>query len=97
MESTLDATPITPTRQELLRLWLDRTGHSFRRFGRSMGISGVSVARLCDQDTMPTDRHRQLLELGMPPNLLPKPVDQKPGRKPRLGLHEEFQAAAFRS
>jgi len=93
MESTLDATLIEPTRQELLRLWLERNGKSFRGFGRRMGISGVSVARLCGGETMPTVRHCQLIELGVPSNLLPRPEDLKPGRKPRLGLHEEFRAA----
>jgi len=97
MESTFTATPIEPTRQELVRLWLDRSGNSFRGLGEAMGIAGVSVARLCDGETIPTARRRQLLALGMPDELLPPAVDQKPGRKPRRSLQEEFLAAAFRA
>ncbi len=96
MESTLSATPFEPTRQELLRLWLERNHCSFRHMGGTLGLSGVSVARLCDGATMPTIRKKQLLALGVPAALLPPGVDQKPGRKPRRGLHEEFFAAAFR-
>jgi hypothetical protein len=83
MESTLSATSIEPTRQELLRLWLDRNHGSFRRLGKRLKLTGVSVARLCDGETMPTGRRQQLLDLGVPVELLPPGVDLRPGRRPK--------------
>lgn len=66
-----------------MRLWLDRNHGSFRRLGRRLKLTGVSVARLCDGETMPTGRRQQLLDLGVPVELLPPGVDQRPGRKPK--------------
>jgi len=57
-----------------------------------MGISGNAVSKLCDQDTMPVHRHKQLRNLGVPAELLPEPMDLKPGPKPK-GLHGEFMSA----
>lgn len=95
MESTLHVTPIIPTRQELLKAWMerDKRSRSYRKYAASMGISGVSVARLCRGEAMPTERHRQLVALGVPPELLPRPEDLRLGRPRKQGLHEEFQAA----
>lgn len=94
MESRSDANLINPTRQESLLLWMRRNGHSFRGYGRDIGLSGVQVANLCGQDTMPTQRHAQLVALGVPVDLLPEPLDVKPGPKPRVvSVHEEFRDA----
>jgi len=97
VESTFNATPIVPTRQELLKAWMDRDkkSRSFRKFASRMGITGVSLGRLCAGETIPTERHRKLVELGVPTDLLPRPEDLRPGRPRKLGLHDEF-AAAFK-
>lgn len=78
---TSNLTPLN--RQESLRLWMDRTGSTFRAWGRLVGISGHALSTLCKQETMPTRRHAQLLALGVPEELLPKPFDHKPGPKPK--------------
>jgi len=88
--STANLTPLT--RQEALRLWMNRNGKSFSAWGGNMGVTGNAVSKLCDQDTMPVHRHEQLRHLGVPAELLPKPMDLKPGPKPR-GIHGEFMAA----
>lgn len=97
MELPFNPTLIIPTRQEALRLWIERKKLSFAEIGRRMGISGVHVATLCDHGTMSVHRHAQLLEIGVPAELLPVALDVKPGPKPRpVSVHEEF-CAAFRA
>lgn len=92
LHSTANLTPLT--RQEALRVWMGRNGTTFTSMGGSLGISANAVSKLCDNETMPTHRHRQLLELGVPEDLLPQAVDIKPGPKPRT-MQEEF-VIAFR-
>lgn len=88
--STANLTP--PTRQERLHLWMRRLGHTYKAWGRTVGVSGHALSKLCGQETMPVRRHEQLMELGVPRELLPSPFDQKPGPKPRAH-HNEFMAA----
>jgi transcriptional regulator with XRE-family HTH domain len=89
--------PISPnltslTRQEALRIWLSRNGLTFSELGRRLGVTPNSVSKLCDQETMPVRRHAQLLEQGLPAELLPRPEDIKPGPRPR-DVHEQFLQA----
>lgn len=83
--STANLTP--PNRQESLRLWMTRTGNTFKAWGRLMGISGNAVSWLCANETMPTHRHAQLVTLGVPVELLPAAFDHKPGPKPKTPEH----------
>jgi hypothetical protein len=69
------------TRQELLRIWMLRNGITFTQLGHHLGITSNAVSKLCLQDTMPTRRHRALVSYGVPPDLLPLPVDLKTGPK----------------
>jgi hypothetical protein len=55
-------------------------------------VTPNSVSKLCDQETMPVRRHAQLLEQGLPAELLPRPEDIKPGPRPR-DVHEQFLQA----
>lgn len=88
--SAVNLTP--PNRQESLRLWMGRTDNTFKAWGRQLGISGKAVSSLCDNETMPTARHAQLVALGVPKELLPPPLDIKPGPKPKAP-QGEFMAA----
>jgi transcriptional regulator with XRE-family HTH domain len=76
-------------------VWKERQGVSYNEMGRRMGITGVRVSNLCHGDRMPTHRHAQLIAIGVPRELLPEPLDVKPGPKPRhiASLHEEFESA----
>lgn len=75
-----------PTRQELLLLWLRRRGMLQGDIARSLGIGQNTVSRWLRADSIPTWRHRQLVGLGIPPGLLPAPVDIPPGPKRRICL-----------
>lgn len=83
MKSPVSGNLILPTRQESLRLWMTRNGKSFNELGRQIGTTGHGVSWLCDQSTMPTHRHAQLVALGVPAELLPEAMDIKPGPKPK--------------
>jgi len=87
MELMNDVTQLHPTRQELLALYLKRKRLSYARLGKLLGITGQSVFRLCRNDTAPTRRVEQLLEAGIPAELLPAPLDIPPGPKPRAERH----------
>lgn len=92
MQSPIAPNLIPVNRQEALLLWMRRTGRTYVSLGSEINVSGNAVSKLLGQETMPTHRHRQLLELGVPEELLPQPLDLKPGPKPRT-VHDEFQAA----
>lgn len=92
MQSPIAPNLIPVNRQEALLLWMRRTGQTYVRLAGEMGLTGNAVSKLLGQDTMPTHRHSQLLELGVPQELLPQPMDLKPGPKPRT-VHDEFSAA----
>ena len=77
---------IEPTRQELLQLWRRRRGMLQGDIARSLGIGQNTVSRWLRADSIPTWRHRQLVGLGIPAELLPAPVDIAPGPKRRACL-----------
>lgn len=83
MESTSTVSLTHMNRQEALFLWMRRTGNTFQAWGRQMDMTGGALGTLCKQETMPTGRHAQLLALGVPEELLPRPFDHKPGPKPK--------------
>lgn len=79
------------SRVEKLQVWMTRNGQTFRSLGREIDMSGSCLGRLLRGESMPSWRHRQLLDLGVPEALLPPALDIKPGPKPRA---ETAEAAA---
>ena len=77
---------IEPTRQELLLLWLKRNGIQQGDIAKALHTGKNTVSRWLRADTIPTWRHRQLLDYGIPAELLPAPVDIAPGPKRRACL-----------
>jgi len=71
------------SRQEKLRLWMERAGVTFISLALGVGINPAVLGRQCKQDTMPARNHSALLAQGVPAELLPVPLDQRPGPKPR--------------
>lgn len=72
---------IEPTRQEALLIWIRRRGMQQRDIERRLGIGQNTVSRWLAADTIPSWRHRQLVSLGIPAELLPAPLDIAPGPK----------------
>ena len=83
MQTSFDANLTNLNRQEALEVWKRRTGISFAEMGRRIGVTGENVSKLCAQETMPIHRHAQLVEIGVPAELLPVPMYRKPGPKPK--------------
>ena len=71
----------TLSRVEQLIIWMRRHGTSYGRIGRQLGITRMSVGRLCRAERIPPQRFAQLTKLGIPAHLLPPAVEVKRGKK----------------
>ncbi|MBQ3060101.1 MAG: XRE family transcriptional regulator [Desulfovibrio sp.] len=71
------------TRQERLFIWMRREGHTNRAVAKALGVGITSITRWIAADTIPTRRHRQLVDFGFPEELLPPAKDISSG--PKLG------------
>lgn len=69
------------TRLERLIIWMRRNRINFSGIGESLGITRMSASRLCKAERIPRERHRALVRLGIPTELLPVAEDVKRGRK----------------
>jgi len=70
---------------------------TFTALAEGYDIHFSQLSRLCGQDTMPTRHHAYLVERGIPEDLLPLALDQKPGPKPRpKPIPHDVAMAAFR-
>lgn len=94
MHSPIAANLTELSRQEKLRLWMSRNRWTYARLARSLDITSNAVAKLCNQSTMPVRRHAQIVTLGVPAELLPQPLDVKPGPKPRKLAEPAIPAAS---
>lgn len=74
------------TRQDMLLIWLKRQGKTQADIARALEVGKVSVSRWMRAETIPVRRHEQLVQLGIPENLLPAPLDITPGPKRRSKL-----------
>lgn len=76
-----DITQLAIRRQDRLQIWLKLNGKTQAEIARALDVGEVSVSRWVRAENIPPKRHRQLLELGIPAELLPEPVDITPGPK----------------
>ncbi|MDD6181133.1 MAG: helix-turn-helix domain-containing protein [Desulfovibrionaceae bacterium] len=72
------------SREEQLLIWMRRNGLTYSKVAKMLGISRMSVQRLCTADRIPTSRSRQLKKLGIPEELLPEARDVPRGRPYKL-------------
>lgn len=84
-------------RHARLKNWLKQHNITYAALARQMELTESSVRYLLAAETIPTQRHKQLTDLGFPIDLLPKPLDRKGGRKRLVpdfpGLRQEAQSA----
>lgn len=76
------------TPDEKRKLWMDRTGNTLRRLAEVAGVTPSALSRTLRRPTMPVAQHRALVEFGVPPELLPRPYDQRPGPRPHRPVAE---------
>ncbi len=58
-------------RQAALTLWLEERQITFQALADAMGVSRPFVTAMLNRDTIPAKRHKQLVALGIPEELLP--------------------------
>ena len=73
---------ISYTRSERLRMWMRQHGISIAALSRQARVTYATARNWIDRETIPTNRHEQLLGLGFPKELLPLPMDLATGRPP---------------
>ena len=69
------------SRLERLIIWMRRNNINFSEIGESLGITRMSAGRLCKAERSPSSRHRELVQLGIPTDLLPPAEDVRRGPK----------------
>lgn len=72
--STKNITLTELTRQERLLIWLRRAGLTNKAIAQATGVKPAAVTRWLESETIPPWRHAQLVELGIPVELLPPAV-----------------------
>lgn len=84
MQSTATIPLTSLTRQEQLLIWLRREGMTCKAIAEKLHVGSItSVSRWFSAESIPSWRHRQLVELGIPAVLLPPAVDIPPGPRAR--------------
>lgn len=67
-------------RVSALRAWMDEHDMTIRYVAEQLGVSTTLARRyLVLWDTVPTRWHNKLVQLGIPPEFLPRPEDRKRG------------------
>jgi hypothetical protein len=68
---------------KLLLLFFEEHDITMRDAAEQLGLkSDYAVRKFLKSEYMPTDHHAKLVKLGVPAELLPTPMDRKPGPKP---------------
>lgn len=91
MSSTTPVTYDNLTRQERLLIWLRRANITNAQVADALDVAAIAVTRWFRADSIPPRRHRQLVEFGIPAELLPPAVDKTPGPV-RKSRHPEIHA-----
>jgi hypothetical protein len=76
--------PVTElTRVEKLNVALGRAKVTVSNLAHTLGVTDNTIRRLLYGETIPPVRHQQLVSIGIPPELLPRPEYITPGPKPQ--------------
>ena len=82
-------------RKQRLREWMRQKHYTIRKLADDLGVVERMARQYLSAETISTKRHTQLVVLGFPQDLLPQPLDKKPGPKPLSpdypGLRENSQ------
>ena len=78
-----DAIPLPDDRREALRIWLfaNRRSVTLTSLAALLGVTHGALSQALGKERMSTRDHGILLAAGIPPNLLPRPEDVRPGPK----------------
>ena len=67
-----------------LREWMESRDITVRSVASRLNVSVATASTLLRGETMPVNRHEALTVLGFPADLLPIPLDRKPGRPAKI-------------
>ena len=68
-----------------LRVWMIRNRTTFPKIGKALGgITGNGVQQLLKGKRISTNRHKELLDYGIPAHLLPPAEDVSKGRPSKV-------------
>mgnify|MGYP000152257866 CR=1 FL=1 len=67
------------TRQERLLIWLRRANLNNAQIAEALNVSAIAISRWFRAESISSWRHRQLVDFGIPAELLPPAVDKAPG------------------
>jgi len=80
----LETNPNFISRQARLNAWLVERGITYQQIANATGLSSVFVGKVMSGQKTPKKRIDQLINMGIPAELLPEPrPPKKPGRKPK--------------
>lgn len=71
------------SKNEKREIWLKRREITLEALAKLVGIKTAAISRNLRNDTMPVEQHKALVDYGLPAEILPDPMDQKRGPKPR--------------
>lgn len=81
METQLNIT--AHERKEKVFAWMRANGLTYDSIGQRLGVTGTGVSLMFTRASIPTRRHQQLQNIGVPPELLPPARDIPTGPKPK--------------
>ena len=61
-------------RQAELALWMEERHITIQSLADALGVSRPFVSAMLNRETIPAKRHKQMLTLGFPGELLPEPL-----------------------
>ena len=77
------------TRDEKREIWMKRTGHTVTLLASVVGVVPNVLSRYLRSEDMPAMHHAALVAYGVPPEVLPDPVQKARGRTPVSPVHSE--------
>ena len=62
-----------------LRAWMTQNNVTWRWLSEQLGITATGARQLLTRETMPVQRYARCVEIGVPADLLPTPLDLPSG------------------
>lgn len=75
---------LTPReRKEKMFEWMMANDLTYKKISALIGVSPTFASVMFTRPSIPTRRHRQLVEVGVPPEIIPPAKDIPPGPRPK--------------
>ena len=74
------------SRDEKLEIWVRRKEISYQILAAVAGISKSVFSRRLSEGALTSYQHKNLVDYGVPPELLPPAIDKRRGPKPKIEI-----------